>query len=257
MKYFSRAEVERIGKAGVYAEETDFSIKARVLSSFWLHCEKDDTAFTPWMKTDGYWESWITCWFSQQLDSNGIFFDIGANVGYYAFIAAKHGLRVDAFEPNPRLVQLFEASSIDNRVWDHVYLNNHCLGNSDGRVNLFIPQGHSGAASMYGGGDRVEVDIKTLDNCNKLFGRNIIAKIDAEGAEFEILAGATKTMKHNDVTWFIEWQRERFADGKFAKYLFDNFKVSVIQTDGTELKIGRDYIENTDELLMIVLRKNT
>src|SRR5687768_3096220 len=140
MEYSTRAEVERIGRAGVAWYQVDGATVARGLSSFWLYCEKDDTAFTPWMKSDGFWEAWITRWVSNQFPSHDHFIDVGANVGYYSMMAAKAGLHVTAYEPNPVVADLLERAAKRNRV--EINLQRVALSNRAGKKKLVVPEGH-------------------------------------------------------------------------------------------------------------------
>src|ERR1051326_7989731 len=131
MEYSSRAEVERIGRAGVAWYEDGDAVIARALSSFWLFCERNDTAFTPWMKVDGFWEAWITAWMSREFVRNDHFIDVGANVGYYSMAAAKSGLHVTAYEPNPVVAELLERAVEYNRV--NIDIHEIALSNRAGK----------------------------------------------------------------------------------------------------------------------------
>ncbi len=250
MEYSSRAEVERIGRAGVSWYEVDGAVVARVLSSFWLYCEPDDTAFTPWMKTDGFWEAWITAWMSREFFKNDHFIDVGANVGYYSMAAAKSGLHVTAYEPNPVVADLFERAAKDNRVT--VNLQRLALSNRAGKKKLSVPDGHSGGAHFASSG--IEVKASTLDKTNAMVGQNILIKIDAEGAEPLIWAGSKETREHNNVTTILEWESSRFDADKFATELFANHLVTLVSYDGTEVDVTKDYLVNSNDLHMIVVR---
>ncbi len=250
MEYSSRAEVERIGRAGTAWYESDGAVVARALSAFWLYCEKDDTAFTPWMKTDGFWEAWITAWMSREFVKNDHFFDVGANVGYYSMAAGKAGLHVTAYEPNPVVADLLERAAKHNRV--EVSLQRVALSNRAGKKRLLIPEGHSGGAHMANEG--IEIKASTLDKTNAMVGQNILMKIDAEGAEPLIWAGSKDTRTHNKVTTIMEWESSRFDAEKFASELFASNQVTLVNFDGNEQEIGKDWLVNSTELHMIVVR---
>jgi FkbM family methyltransferase len=250
MEYSSRAEVERIGRAGALWFEKDGIVIARVLSSFWLHCESDDTAFTPWMKTDGFWEAWITRWMSNRFQENDHFIDIGANVGYYSMAAAKAGLHVTAYEPNPAVADLLERAAKHNRV--EVNLQRLALSNRAGKKKLSVPDGHSGGAHFATTG--IEIKVSTLDKTNAMVGQNILIKIDAEGAEPLIWAGSRETREHNKVTTILEWDSSRFDADKFATELFANNLVTLVNYDGNEETIDKDWLVNSTGIHMIVVR---
>jgi FkbM family methyltransferase len=249
MKYSSRAEVERIGRAGCVWYLEDDAVVARVLSSFWLYCEAEDTAFTPWMKSDGFWEAWITTWMSQQFETNDHFIDVGANVGYYSMMAAKAGLHVTAYEPNPDVADLLERAVAKNRVM--VDVQRVALSNRGGKKKLFVPEGHSGGAHFDAKG--IDVKAATLDRTNAMVGQNILMKIDAEGAEPLIWAGSKDTRAHNNVTTILEWDARRFDADKFADELFQH-RVSLVNYEGRESIVDREFLVNSQELHMIVVR---
>lgn len=250
MEYTDRLDVERIGRAGVLWYESDGAVIARVMSSFWLYCEPEDKAFTPWMKTDGFWEAWITRWMSNRFPENDHFIDVGANVGYYSFLAAKAGLHVTAYEPNPVVADLFERAAEHNRV--DINLQRVALSNRAGKKKLMVPEGHSGGAHLSKEG--VAVQATTLDKTNAMVGQNILMKIDAEGAEPLIWAGSKETREHNRVTTILEWDSSRFDAEKFATELFDNHSVRLVNYDGNEEEISKETLVNGDGIHMIVVR---
>ncbi|QIN94629.1 methyltransferase [Streptomyces phage Muntaha] len=250
MEYADRAEVERIGRAGALWYEKDGTVIARALSSFWLHCEREDNAFTPWMKTDGFWEAWITRWMSNRFPENDHFIDVGANVGYYSMAAAKSGLHVTAYEPNPVVADLLERAAKHNRV--EINLQRLALSNRAGKKKLAVPEGHSGGGHLAKEG--IAVQASTLDKTNAMVGQNILMKIDAEGAEPLIWAGGKETRGHNRVTTILEWDSSRFDADKFATELFDNHSVRLVNYDGNEEEISKDTLVNGDGIHMIVVR---
>lgn len=239
MIYWTRDEVERIGRAGscMWVDAPD-GLAFRYLSSFWLYVEQDDQAFTP-HGVDGFWEAWITAWVSQKFDSHGLFLDVGANVGYYTLMAAKHGMTVISFEPNPRVADMLRASLRLNREENSVFVDNHALGDSLGVTNLIIPDRHSGGAHISDTEPGVEVTVLPLDSY-RFSGEEILMKVDAEGAEPEIWAGMQQTLRDNDVTVFLEWESSRWPNGgaeDFARSLFKQKYVGVIEYDGTERQL--------------------
>lgn len=250
MEYSSRAEVERIGRAGVAWYQVEGATVARGLASFWLYCEKDDVAFTPWMKSDGFWEAWITKWISNQFPSHDHFIDVGANVGYYSMAAAKAGLHVTAYEPNPVVADLLERGAKRNRV--EINLHRLALSNRAGKRKLLIPENHSGGAFLFKEG--IPVQVSTLDKTNAMVGQTILMKIDAEGAEPLIWAGSKETRAHNKVTTLLEWESTRFDAEKFAKELYADHDVRLVNYDGFEEVIGKDELVSLSGLHMIVVR---
>src|SRR5690349_10220489 len=139
MRYFNRAEVEKIGRAGGmrWIDPRNYKGTAyRFLSSFWLFVEPDDDAFTP-HAGDGFWEAWITKWLSEQLEDAKLFVDVGANVGYYTLMAATSGVRTIAIEPQVKLCVMIRASlEMSNARADVL---NYAVSDTAGEMTLVIP----------------------------------------------------------------------------------------------------------------------
>lgn len=254
MIYQSRDDVERIGRAGA----SRIGDRGRFLSSFWLYLEPDDTAFTPhWM--EGYWESWITKWFSEQLTDHDMFIDVGANVGYYTYMAASTGIDTISVEPNPEVYKLLISANGINGFRGSLSFRNIALSNKSGTVSLYVPQGHSGAGTMAGeieGAGQVEVKCDTLDSLGiSPRGRDILIKIDAEGAEPLIWEGMKNTLKSNNVTTFLEWAPSRYENaGEFADKLMAGNKVTLINYQGFEEPISKQHLLGVQDWVTIVVR---
>jgi FkbM family methyltransferase len=135
--------------------------------------------------------------------------DIGANVGMYTCLAANRRKPVIAFEPSAR-----NLNYLYRNIWD----------NSFRRVEVF-PMGlgrRPGLGRIYGYADMASfvpgwaqareahsslVPLTSLDNvvAARLHGHKLLIKIDVEGFEPEVLAGAEKTLCMNPKpTWLIE-----------------------------------------------------
>lgn len=263
MKYFSRDEVERIGQAGSYRLDTQDGAAYRYLSSFWLYVEPNDLAFTP-HGPSGYWEAWVTKWMSQEFDNHDLFIDVGANVGYYSLMAAKHGITTFAVEPQERLCEMIKKSCSLNNIG--IGVNNLALSDHSGYMTLVVPDGHSGGAWLMTDGlhneaisplIRQEVEVNTLDYSFSGSGRKILMKIDAEGAEPQIIAGGKNFFMRNNVTVALEWYAGRWDDAdRFAKelYALSPDGLSVIDYDGNERPVTPDELVASRELEMVVVR---
>lgn len=128
----------------------------------------------------------------QLINPNDVCFDIGANVGFYTLLFSKNAKQVVSFEPVPRnLKYLFEM------------INLNCLKNV-----LVIPAAVSKESKCMRFNTGENCALGKLDNsgeitvlsvsCDEFIERyNIIPtliKIDVEGAEVDVLLGATKLL---------------------------------------------------------------
>lgn len=265
MRYFSRAEIEKIGRAGTYWDIEDGVLKARVLSSFWLYCDPDDLGFTPHMTIlgDGFWESWITKWMSENVKPGSRCIDAGANMGYYSMFLADHGCEVIAIEPQPHLAKLIGKSANANLA--DVRVDENAIGNQSGaNFKMHVPRGHGMNASIAytpispEGFDIIDVDLYSLDEYCE--GRQYydFIKVDVEGAEDQVFYGAQEFIEENpDCVWLIEFRWDRLAEPEeFAKLLFEKMEVSYVDYQGNEnsLVAPEQLASQKNEDWMLVLR---
>lgn len=133
-----------------------------------------------------------------------IFFDIGANIGFFCLIAARRvGPRgqVYAFEPVPRNAEAV-AESARLSGFDTVRVFAEAAGATTGRGQLLLAD-HIGGAALASAGappdmsGRLEVGIVTIDDAIAHRGLRppSLVKIDVEGAEIDVLGGMMETLR--------------------------------------------------------------
>jgi FkbM family methyltransferase len=133
------------------------------------------------------------------------FLDVGAHNGYYTLLAAnrvgKEG-RVVAFEPSPRERRRLRWNLALNRC-QNVAVEPCALGANEGTAPLFVVQGReTGFNSLRPPAldeptRQVRVNVDTLDRYmahSDLAAVHFI-KMDVEGAELEVLRGASETLR--------------------------------------------------------------
>jgi FkbM family methyltransferase len=133
--------------------------------------------------------------------------DVGANAGYYTAIAGSlvgPSGHVYAFEPNPPLARLLRETVALNHHQSRTKVEAIAVSSTGGSVRLFRPTdpGATGAATTVPlPSQRVEpglaVPSVALDKFVSGLGiRSIrLVKVDVEGAELDVLAGATQTLR--------------------------------------------------------------
>lgn len=141
--------------------------------------------------------------FHRVLHRPGTLLDVGAHDGAFALpFAALPGSRVLAFEPLPAAFERLRAAFGDPPP-AHVELRREALGDRDGEAALAVPvldgapqEQWASTAKGYGGARvrerRFAVPLRRLDG----FGLTDLTavKLDAEGAEYEVLRGARETL---------------------------------------------------------------
>src|SRR5215210_2856512 len=143
--------------------------------------------------------------------------DIGAHMGRYTIISSKRvgpNGKVVAIEAHPNNFEMLNRNIKLNQLTNVVPLN-YAVYSKETKIKLYLPEVESGYTIyntiMY---DRartedkfVEVNANTLDHLLQLKGIMEInwVKIDVEGAEFEVLKGASNVLsKSKDIALLIE-----------------------------------------------------
>lgn len=145
----------------------------------------------------------------QLLEPGGVVLDIGGNLGLMALGFLRAGAsRVHCVEPNPDMVALLRAN-LDGAAVIHPT----ALGATDGEIDLIMPTGRPGAASIDpafdaktvsdspGGGIRVRVPMSRLDSLD--IERCDVWKLDVEGAENLVMQGARETLGTKPPRWLL------------------------------------------------------
>jgi FkbM family methyltransferase len=133
-----------------------------------------------------------------------VFFDIGANVGFFSLIAArcvgKEG-QVYAFEPVPQNANAIVQSGQLNG-FDTIRVFPEAVAATTGRAELLLAR-HVGGAALASAetppdaNGHLEVDVTTLDDAIVQRGLRppTLVKVDVEGAEIDVFRGMTETLR--------------------------------------------------------------
>lgn len=130
----------------------------------------------------------------QYLTGGGCFVDIGANVGYYALMAAHAGAtQVLAAEPNPELVDRFAANITLNGHDQQITILPVAIGAADDTARLHLKQGDTGGSSIVrnvAADGAIDVPVRPLAALLAEHGVTAVdaMKIDVEGMEDRALA---------------------------------------------------------------------
>ena len=158
--------------------------------------------FTEWFVFfKHYYEADIVKLVKKHLPKDGVFVDVGADIGALSLIAAKIARRVVAIEPCPFAADRLRKNFNMNDLYAVHEVHECCASDKEGpSVSFYLPAGgnrHSGMGSLYqehAQGEEIKVPVKMLDSI--LGGRKIdFIKIDTEGHDQFALMGARKTIE--------------------------------------------------------------
>jgi FkbM family methyltransferase len=142
-------------------------------------------------------------WFIRNLKEGDVFYDAGANYGFYTALAAEfvgETGQVHAFEPLPEiheeLVRNFGATAVravDAALWDksgEATLYRHRLSDAFNTLEAEVTD-----FDKTRGGETTTVRCLTLDEYAKANKPPTVIKIDVEGGEKRLIAGAAATFR--------------------------------------------------------------
>jgi FkbM family methyltransferase len=166
--------------------------------------------------------------------------DVGANIGWFTLHAAniiQDAGTVFAFEPEPTNFSLL-SKSVEQNDFHNVHLFQKCVSDTIGTQELYLsPSKNSGLHTIMKdlGGSKIVVPTIKLDSLLSFprFDRIHLLKIDVEGAEAKVLAGAQKLLAQSKINHIImEWNPEVWSDHvELFKTLFDVFDVYAVVCD--------------------------
>ncbi len=156
------------------------------------------------------------------LRPDDLFVDIGANVGSYTVLAAgQSGANAVALEPVPITFKKLRRNIRFNDLDERVTLHNFGLGDSDSNIRFTasLDTVNHVASESDRNLDTIVVPVKTLDWA--LDGRYpICIKIDVEGFEQKVIAGADQTLRSENVQAVL-----MELNGSGTRYGFDEYAI--------------------------------
>ena len=178
---------------------------------------------------------------------NDIVFDIGFNYGFFTLDALTYKpKKVIGFEPNPKLVKLFNQLEIQS-----VELHKAAVSDKTG-TTIFYENDFSGKSSIHSDVnsdtklDSYEVNIYSFNDVAKEYDVIDYLKVDCEGAEYEIFESMPKEFLTNRIRKIALEFHHNINDTKVVNL------ISKIKECGFEIKI--DY-KDGDVTGMLYARK--
>lgn len=143
------------------------------------------------------------------MPQDGIFFDLGANVGFCSFglISSRPKSYFHIFEASPRLINLL-VHSMDLYKQHFIKLNRACVSDKEGKTIFCLNSEQSGQSHVATSHEKgIEVNSLILDKyCkDREIDRVDLVKIDLEGHELPALKGWTEFLENqNALAIYIE-----------------------------------------------------
>lgn len=128
----------------------------------------------------------------RRLNGEPVVLDLGANLGVYSLLAAAANpkARVIAYEPGPPNHRMFELNRLANPdLAERIELRGEAVGGETRGTKFYYDESNPQASGVcYARGKEFAVQVRAFDEIlQSLPGPVAVAKIDIEGAEFEML----------------------------------------------------------------------
>lgn len=252
----TRDILQEQSRAGTHNEFLEDNVlKTRALNRFTFFCDSTDQTFTPWLHNDGFWEAWVTLGVIRIIQPGWRCVNVGAHFGYYSLLMASlTGKRVLAFEPNERSCELLKRSAISNNL--DIEVRQQAAWNKRETRSLNYDSTNLGAGTII---DSIHFPISSpvscvaldyeIEECDFLF-------IDAEGAEPQILEGASRLME--SCTTVVEIDSVRPYPEGWLSSLEDKYHMHWINHDGNlDSVTAQQIVSEPEKLWMIHLVKKS
>lgn len=202
MRMYPSSQVSRVkggdasgGRGGEEAGEV--KVRSRTRPPFDVWVSTADSIISPQIRTTGIWEPDLSRLAATILadkcsgphGDRQMFVDVGAFIGWFSLLAASHGCRVVAFEPQARAVKLFNKSVVDNGFQEQVAIHRELVW--DTREPLELGEGieNWGATRVRGvapKGVASRVPVR-VDDFVRVPQRVSLMKVDVESREWHVL----------------------------------------------------------------------
>ncbi len=149
----------------------------------------------------------------KNLQGNDVFFDIGANYGFYTYLAQEICKKVCSFEPNTKVFYFL----LKNGKRENTFIENLAISSFTGRSKLYTSKENSGISTL----NKDTVNMKEWESWNYSESHNIntitldsyiksknitpsVLKIDVEGGEKSVLEGGEIFLRSNSPIVILE-----------------------------------------------------
>lgn len=194
---------------------------------------------------------------------SGAFYDVGANTGYYTVLMGRYGLAqtVRCFEPVPAIAEMCRTNIRANQL--EIEVTEAALGSSSGVVELYLPPAEHGLVETSASlrpdfkesiATSLRVPMITLDGFNESVGGEGVGliKVDVEGAEDQVLAGANELTEHFRPLFTVELLPQSNWDAVDSFMLRHGYVVIPISnSSGFEIRRNASFVADALNQLLV------
>ena len=226
--------------------------------NFWIKGKYDCEYFVPNLIENigfeifinGIYEEEISDFFIKALPANGVFLDLGANIGTISIPLLKKRKDVQAIcvEAAPWIFSYLQKNISRNHIQNAIAINKVLFYSDNEEVNFYSPGDQFGKGSLSPVFTDKLVKVKTakIDSIIKElgFGKIDLIKIDVEGYEYHVFKGASELLSGADAPdilfEFVDWAEKNakaVSIGSSQQLLKDmGYKIFYFERDMNKMK---------------------
>lgn len=231
----------------------DHEALTRLHTGHRIYVDTRDTGIASHLMLEGRWEPWIEQVLIPAIKPGMRFLDVGANFGYYTLLGAEMvGAtgHVYSFEANPFLFQKLVKSVAVNGFGERISLFNVAVHDESSPMEILFRHDASGGGwTDIAKGERpalgevFPVQGEPLDTLLADIPKVDVIKIDVEGAEQKVLAGAKNLIaRSRNLTIILELDTRRLMMQTPQEYLQDfeaqGFSIAIAEPQGLTQKLS-------------------
>ena len=225
----------------------------RLYTGHRIYVDTRDTSIASHLMLEGRWEPWVERALIPAIKPGMRFVDVGAHFGYYTLLGAEMvGARghVYSFEANPLIFQKLIKSVAVNGFEGRVSLFNVAAHDASSPMEILFRHDASGGGwTDVANGARpavhevLPVQGEALDTLLADVPQVDVIKIDVEGAEPKVLAGAKNLIaRSRNLTMILEFDTRRISQESPEEYLKNfmtqGFSMAIVEPDGLTEKLS-------------------
>jgi FkbM family methyltransferase len=167
-------------------------------------------------------EKFETALMENQINSESVCVDVGANIGYYTLLLATKVKRVYSLEPDKKCFEILKKNVKENNLKNVILLN---IAASDKKEKKYLKRDEKNQGNSQIDDKNGEIIwANTLDNMLINEQKISLIKIDTQGWEPQVVEGAKKIIKRDNPTMFLEYTPGEYSDNKMINFLKINYQ---------------------------------
>jgi len=254
----------------------NFRVLTKTIYGHKMFLDSRDISLTPHLLLDGFWEKWITDFILKDLKEDDHIIEIGANCGYYTLLMSdkiKEKGSLIAFEANPKMCEIVFSNLSINGFLNSSKILNLLIFSEKKEITFKLLSKFMGSSSCFLTNEFVKTYNDTITEINHTSvtlddylstnqkQKVTLIKIDAEGSEPHILAGAKSILKKNNIRLIVEhcpiMISNFYSLDKYYQELINyGFEIKKINHDSTLSLINKDEFINMDYAELYLHKKN-